>query len=584
MTPEQIQLYRTAHEATTRTAFARFKKARGVSNKNIDAVRQAATDFAALTPLQQPGICDLARETVRACLAQPLTGDEHFPAVLWVGGAWDTEKGITFTGSLRDFVNGLLLGRAQFIAPKRCGWVIEPVSNPTRRRTLECTLALHALFLDCDGTGRWDQLLYELNQLGLAYVAYQSGGYSLATPKWRVVIPLARPFAVIDEAWRAAWKAAYRHARVVFGALGRLSSVGFDPATEPPCNPWFLTERREQGDYPRTTTWNLGRALDLHRLIELLPICDEPKAEATERPGVDDVILDDERYEEIVDALTAATVCVPHGRRDLYMSLSGSLLDRGISEDDTLRIVTDVSLRYPRYHADKHADNIHSAETTISRRRIDNRVTRIKTLNELFPDVAEALDDVLPTANEELRLLAISLIDGQSATIPAADVTPDEDGEVAEPDWQVPVDDMMLRRSISKMRTKKRALYKKTSESKYGHQEKLLDRVLSKKPLAVPVEGDSVTRLTGAQSLKRVASMLAFKLPRNTPMDAVREILRPSISKMLTPGAPIEPWFELLRSSYLSSLTERLQKERDKATEDAEQVEYARQYALRGGA
>jgi hypothetical protein len=54
------------------------------------------------------------------------------------------------------------------------------------------TERVYILVLDCDGTGTWDALWRVLIELGIAAITHQSGGFKPGTPKWRVLIPLAR--------------------------------------------------------------------------------------------------------------------------------------------------------------------------------------------------------------------------------------------------------------------------------------------------------------------------------------------------------------------------------------------------------
>lgn len=398
MTPGEIA-FSTAREAVSRRAFTQFKQQHGVDPKDRAAVSGAYAEFCRLQLLSDPHLRAFAVEVLEESSGALLTGNEPFPAVLWMHGATRTHGGRAFKGTLHQFSNLLLHERAKVVAPKRSGWVLEPVTNPEGRRTNECTLAVHALFLDCDGAGEWEGLLGALGDLDLFHIAYQSGGWTPATPKWRVVLPLAKPFDTSTPELQERWKAAYNAARVLFGALGDLTGHGFDPATETPCCPWFLTEKREAGDPERIITGQRGRALDLETLLSLVPAPPAVNHDEREYAAVAPLLIDAVKFEEIVDALSAATAHVPSGRRDIYMAMPAVLLQRGICPDDTRRIVEEVSLRYPRIHKEKHADNMHCAETTIGKWESEGaaaRITQIGTLQSLAPEVAAAFDEVLP--------------------------------------------------------------------------------------------------------------------------------------------------------------------------------------------
>lgn len=354
-------------------------------------------------------------------------GSTPFPATLWLGGATDTYDGRAFTGSIAQFV-ALLEARATVIAPKRTGWIVEPTTNPTGRRTNQATLALHALFLDADGTGEWHSLIAELKTLGLAFIAYQSGGWSSQVPKWRVILPLTRPFDTSNEQKQTAWKTLYTHCRVVFGTLAQLKGVGFDPATETPCSPWFLTERRAASDTTRQVIWQAGYSLDLTALCLALP--DVPATEIYDNgEAIQPVVgekMNDVRFRTLVQTLTVYTSSIPVGRRDLYLALTGALLDRGVSPADTLAIVEAVSANYPRSHPEKHRDNVHNARTTIARWCAGERVTRIGTLNTVAPVLAHVLDRVLPSAAQQIATATSAIIEARlpTPTVPPKPLAP----------------------------------------------------------------------------------------------------------------------------------------------------------------
>ena len=394
-----------AREAVKRGCIERFRK----EHPELTPDAAAAT-FHALPLLISPELRLLSWRALQQARGRTITGDALFTATIWIEyfdkqkqvllkGAQATMGGIAFRRSLSDFVK-LLHERAGFIAPKRQGWVIEPTTNLDGHRTNASTTAMHALFLDCDGSGQWTTLVDALTQLDFCFVAYQSGGWTPTTPKWRIVLPLSAPFATVTENLREAWKSAYHHARVVFGSVAYLTGQGFDPATDTPCCPWFLTERRDANDPPRQILFrNIGHSLDLMSLIMSLPSAegDEDETIGANRSRAESLSgLSEEKLNRIIEELAAVTNHVPSGRHDLYLALPSVMLDRGVNPDDVLAIIEGVSASYPRKHPDKHRDNIHNAKTTISRWQSGHNVTRIGTVQERWPAVAQVLDKVVP--------------------------------------------------------------------------------------------------------------------------------------------------------------------------------------------
>lgn len=579
-------LFAAARKAIDRSALRRYRQSRGITSATQDTTAVDA-EFVSMSPLRDEALRQMSIQVVDDARGRVIDASHPFPAVIWTGGAIDTNDGREFTGELQHFVR-LLKERARATAPKREGWVIEPVTNKAGRRTNLCTTAMHALFLDCDGTGSWAPLLNVLNQHDYAYVAYQSGGWAADKPKWRVCLPLHRTHDTSTESGRRLWKTLYNHARVVFGAAGWLSNVGFDPATETPCCPWFLTEKRDEKDPERQVLWRAGHTIDLTAMALSLPDWEDDEQHDDsdgEHAAAPRVALGDERTEEIVAALAAATARVPSGRRDIYMSLPGVLLDRGLSSDKVLEIIEEVSARYPRAHSDKHADNIHCAKTTIAKWEQDGTYTRIGTLQSVAPEVAAAVDDVLPNGDERFRLMALAYMEGQSIVqeVPSVpDAAADEDGDIVE-DWLVPVTNSELRKKLVSLRRKKRNAFKKDSNLKFGIHSELLDRVLEHKPLCAPVEDDACVHMSAKEMIPVLGGLFAFKLPKNTPFDAIREIVRTSFTAMLPVRTAVEPWFEMLQKNYLKSLSSRLEQDAKQAEEKAADLAFSKNLALNGG-
>lgn len=335
-----------------------------------------------------------------------------FPITIWQFGATHVEGGVRQEHTLGSFTQ-LLLERACHLATKRQGWVVEPTTNLDGKRTNASTLAMHALFLDCDGTGPSGILQQNLVALGFGFVVYESGGSSPELPKWRIVLPLSEPFDVSSEQKRERWKQFYNNARVLFGALGRLHGVGFDPSTETPCHPWFLTERRDITHAPRQVWHWEGGALNLQAfLIYTANIDDEPetKPHHVHAAPISQELLDEIRLNSFIDALSKATSHIPNGRHDLYLCLPGVLLDRGMRPDVVLEVIEAVSSNYPRHHAELHKGNIHNAKTTITKWESGVAVTRIGTLNNRWPDVAKVVDDFFPNPQTVAFNKAVNMI------------------------------------------------------------------------------------------------------------------------------------------------------------------------------
>jgi len=92
-------------------------------------------------------------------------------------------------------------------------------------------------------------------------------------------------------------------------------------------------------------------------------------------------------------------------------------------------IIEAVSKSYPRPHADKHADNLHNARTTIGKWESKEKFTQIGTLQNTAPAVAAALDSVLPNIADQLaettRQQLLMQIAPLVPTIVAPDAVPD---------------------------------------------------------------------------------------------------------------------------------------------------------------
>jgi hypothetical protein len=389
---------------TGRGARERWLLVQGVDRDDAALVQSLSEKWQRLPLLTHPSLRSLALRALAAARGGAVDASTPFPSMLWVGGASDTYGGKRFKGTVGDFVERILRARAEVVAEKRCGWVVTPTSNTDGHRVNVSTPAVHALNFDCDGRGEWGALLVALETLGLAYIAYQSGGWSSAAPKWHVLLPLAAPSDTSSPERIEAHKRAYNAARVILGALAELPGEGFDPTVETPCVPVFITERRRAEDPPRRVVWRAGAALDLTALLAALPEVPrdlEPPRERRERDESE--ALDDARLEQIVAAICSSMEKILSGRRDLYLGLAGALIDRGLAADDVRAVIEEVSKRCPgdprytrREVEERHRQHLHDCETTINKAEAGGDYTRIGTIVDRWPDVARAIDSVLP--------------------------------------------------------------------------------------------------------------------------------------------------------------------------------------------
>lgn len=589
-----VAAFVTARRNTDRTACLRWVAAQGVSKSDAGAVEVAKRTWAALPLLADPALKTLALQVLAAARGRNFTAADSFPSMVWYGGASDTYGGVRFFGTLAQFVEYVLVARSLEIAEKRCGWVVTPTSNSDGRRVNASTTAMHALNLDCDGRGDWDRLLSALRSIGLAFIAYQSGGWSSSTPKWHVLLPLARPFDTTSPEKIAAWKYAYNHARVVFGAVAELPGEGFDPTVETPCVPVFITERRRAEDPPRQVIWQEGAALDLDVLVCSLPAVDDDDAgNGAARANVEAIALDDARLEQIVATLCGPMSKILTGRRDLYLALPGALLDRGVVADDVRAIVEQISIRCPgdpaytaKEVSDKHREHLHCIETTIGKYERGENYTRIGTIVESWPEVAYAIDSVLPNpliASVLERLEARQAARPAGATSPAnppalGGVAPAATSSTPRVAAVVSLDEIKKRlRGLRSRRLKS----KKVEDKLRGV---ILDALLNGEDLVLKDNGVLVRDGEGKpydreRCISIAMNMIAFTLEIGTPFDAVREITRPSLFAMLREGETLELLMKAAENAFLRALGKKLdqyEKERAEALAEVERRERSR--------
>jgi hypothetical protein len=542
-------LFLRVREQVSRNAGQRWVKLRGLK-EGMPGYEAALADWRRLPLLGDTALQQHARQVLEGSLGRTITTDAPFPAMLWYGGATDSHEGVRFKGTFLQFVEHVIVARSNEIAAKRSGWVVTPTSNMNGWRGNASTTAMHALNLDCDNNGDWTKILTLLDALDMAYIAYQSGGWTPTTPKWHLLIPLAQPFDTTTTEKIKLWKALYAHCRVVFGALAELVGDGFDPTVEAPSVPVFITERRNASDPLRQVVWRTGRTLDLMGIAALLPIPEE----AVEQEIIYGVVpveakpLGNEQLDRIIESLVEPMSKILSSRRDLYLALPGALLDRGIVAEDVMSIVDEVSRRCPgdpRYTSteisDRHREHVHCAQTTISKFETGDLYTRIGTIATNWPSVAHAIDDVLP----DPKLKGIrDLVDKMSGRTPpssaasaivtlspATAVTP----SIISVPVEVPIDLDALRKrlvNLKKAKLKSPNIYQKVRGF-------IIESLLNGEDLVPFIEladgtkksiEDANEKIIDCNGAVKIAmGLIAFKLPPGTPFSAVVELARRSL-------------------------------------------------------
>lgn len=545
-----------ARRATDRGAFNRWLKERGVEDKQaVDAAKEV---WRRLPILTDPSVRELSMRALGAARGR-VVDDSHVLHYRTWRGCTNVTDGETGTTTIAEFVAGLHT-LAERVRAKGTGLVFEPVTNTDGQRINESTIAMHALFLDCDNRGTWDRLLEQLDALRFCSVAYQSGGWSPSTPKWRVVLFLAHPFDVAGETRRETWKTFYDHARVVFGTVGELLGEGFDPATSTPCNPWYLTERRSVSDPPRLVRWRTGHLFDPVAFMQALPPVPVAVREGAAKSGaVERVELDDDRLAAIVDKLVTVTSNVPANRRELYMSLTGALLDRGLDPDDVRAVIEGVSSSYPRPDAKKHADHMRIAETTIACFENDRPYTRIGTLNADFPEVAQVIDDVVPDPVTAAIRESLTRVPTSSAlTASAAAVPPPPPPVVALTAKQLRAKlCRLLRKSKARLKRYEQTPPKTTKERVAQSWAKfdtiMLARLLDNRALDDVHAIDGFTVGDSDNAINHAMALVGRAAPAKTPFD--HEAVRAVVDTPLARSAVID--FTPARRAFEAAHTEK---------------------------
>jgi hypothetical protein len=264
-TVSEQEVFLHALRATDRQALNRFVAERGGAQ---DAERKAKlkAEFNRLPLLADEGLRRMAYRALSVSAGLPVV------ATTWTEWASVNQNwgGRQWTMTWEHYGNRHMTW-AQLVASKGEGPAYNPTSNATGFRNNANTLEMHALHLDADGVGDWTVLFQVLVGMGFAFLAHRSGGHTPELPKWRIILPLARPFRTEGEHGVLAWRTAYASARVIFGALAQLTGPGFDPATDGPHHPWFPAARRKVEHPMREVYQHHGATLDLHALLAQLP-------------------------------------------------------------------------------------------------------------------------------------------------------------------------------------------------------------------------------------------------------------------------------------------------------------------------
>lgn len=240
-------------------------------------------------------------------------------------------------------------------------------------------------------------------------VALSRGGY-------RLIGWLPEPHVIVDGATARTWSEFYVLAGADLWARYQIR-------TDPNCRDWQHLQRtpnalrgdeREPGIFygaaPESVgDWELDRfdttradaaARELaeqheswRRAVAFLDRVDTPqRQETTSERSVDDANI-------LADYLrpSIAAIGPGGGRHNLYLALSGALLDRGFPRAELPRFIADLSASAGVDDARRVQDRYKAAESTIARASAGEPYSRIGTLAQFYPAVAQALDEVLPS-------------------------------------------------------------------------------------------------------------------------------------------------------------------------------------------
>ena len=278
MSARAADLFTSARFATSRAAFARFFAANG---QPVDATARTAVRaaFDAQDLLGDSELATLCRQAVAGARGHKVTSVRVT--------IWDhlrrTSGGAEYAYSWPDFAAQHDYW-ARMVVAKGEGQIYAPITTESGERLAVRTRCVHALVLDCDGTGTWDALRLVLSDLGIAAIFHASGGFTPELPKWRAILPLSAPVDVSAAEGAANWRMSYATARVALGSLARLRGAGFDPATDLVNNAWFPGYRRDTSAPRRAVHFWDGATLDLTALTGALPAPVVPPADVHRRP------------------------------------------------------------------------------------------------------------------------------------------------------------------------------------------------------------------------------------------------------------------------------------------------------------
>lgn len=571
-----------ARRGCNRVAKGRWLKAQGTAPglPNYEALK---TQWERSRWLLAPDVVELSYEALAAARGPIFNGGEPFVATMWPDGRQDTYGGLPHVGSILDFAYWLV-DRAEEIAEKGAGRVFTPTTNSDGHRANESTLSLHALMLDADGRGGYEKIVKILDELQFCYILYESGGHTLELPKWRLVLPLTQSVLTTTEQERDWWKQAYGTARTVFGSLAGLLGEGFDPNTETPCAPWFVTEKRTPDAPNRQVIFNAGHALDLNKLTGLLPAYPvEIKTISRSQQTREIILRQDVQVEAILDALVPVMQKILSDRRDLYMALPGTLLDKGVGPDDVRAVIEELSLRCPGDPSytpaevdEKHREHMHCAETTIRRYEKRATYTRVGTLYDRWPEVVFALDKALPNpmlewarklcASGRVALSESTVVNVDTAKLKSVEATT----KTVQNNGHRTIRTLPTEAELKQLMVAYRNARLKTREGEEADEKDIANGFLMKRLLAgdplVEEDDPEPLQISVTSAIARVASILAYILPQNAPLMAVVNIAFKSLTKKRDFEGDS---FQFFQQCYENCLADRLRREAEsKALKD----------------
>jgi hypothetical protein len=381
----------------------------------------------------------------------------------------------------------------------------------------------------------------------------------------------------LPENWLK-WRAAYATARTALGALGRLLGEGFDPTVDAPSVPVFITERRRPEDPPRQVVWRHGASLDIHALCAALPVRPEEDRRACERAISEAAPLPGGKLDEIVQALCKPMSVILEGRRELYLALTGALLDRGVPPDDAYSIIEEVSRRCPgdpRYTPaevdQKHREHLHGADTTIAKYEAGETYTRIGTLGERWPTVARAVDLALPDPQlQEIETMIAKYVAERSAPtsapppLPAG--VPPLPSSAMRTDAPAPISLDDVRKSLLAVRARKKRIMAGNLDEiiRYSIIDALIrgDDLVPRDGKSGAIIADSSGRLVDRDRAIGVAmGMLAHGLPVSTPFTAVRVLALHALAATAGAEVPLADLVKIAESAFTRAVGRRVDRD-----------------------